>query len=68
MPFRTVSDGYLDPSLPSQGRFEREILYLDQIRGDTRAKAGDRGIIERFYPKPVKLQFATPEGQGRDFG
>jgi hypothetical protein len=55
---------YLEPSLPRRGRFERELLYLDQMRGDARAKAGDRGVIERIYPKPVRLQFSTPEAKG----
>jgi hypothetical protein len=55
---------YLEPSLPRRGRFEHELLYLDQIRGDPRSKTGDRGIIERFYPKAVRLQFSTPEAKG----
>jgi hypothetical protein len=52
---------FLGPSVPTQGQFEREVMYLQQIRGDLKSKVGDRGVIEKFSPKPVKLHFMTPE-------
>ncbi len=48
---------YLGPPIPSQGLFEKEVLYLVQVRADTKSKVGDRGVIERFSAKPVKLEF-----------
>lgn len=52
---------FLGPSLPSSGHFEREVLTLEQMRSDVHSKAGDRGVIETFATKPVKLHFMTPE-------
>jgi len=40
---------------------EGELLQLHQMRGDIKAKTGDRGIIEKFSSKLVKLHFMTPE-------
>lgn len=51
---------FLGASLPSSGHFEKELLHLHQMRGDLKAKTGDRGIIEKFSSKPVKLHFMTP--------
>jgi len=48
---------------PDPGSFEREVLYLQQMRGDVLSKVGDRGVIERFSTKPVKLHFMTPESK-----
>jgi hypothetical protein len=31
------------------------------MRGDLNSKVGDRGVTEKFSPKPVKLHFMTPE-------
>lgn len=50
---------FLGPPLPSQGVFEREVLYLQQVRGDAKSHAGDRGVIETFSRKPVKLEFTN---------
>jgi hypothetical protein len=52
---------FLGPSIPMQGNFERELMYLQQMRGDPKSKVGDRGVIEKFSPKPVKLHFMTPD-------
>jgi hypothetical protein len=52
---------FLGPQLPSSGSFKGELLQLHQMRGDIKAKTGDRGIIEKFSSKPVKLHFMTPE-------
>jgi len=52
---------FLGPSIPTQGQFEHEVMYLQQIRGDLKSKVGDRGVIETISPKPVKLHFMTPE-------
>ena len=54
---------FLGPSVPDPGSFEREVLYLQQMRGDPMSKVGDRGVIERFSTKPVKLHFMTPESK-----
>ncbi|MDO9299424.1 hypothetical protein [Bradyrhizobium sp.] len=54
---------FLGPAIPDPGSFQREVLYLEQMRGDPKSKVGDRGIIERFSTKPVKLHFMTPESK-----
>jgi hypothetical protein len=54
---------YLGPSLPTQGYFDRELLFLHQVRGEVRARAGDFGVIEKFSPKPVKLLFTTEDAK-----
>jgi hypothetical protein len=52
---------FLGSALPTNGIFKNELLQLHQMRGDAKAKQGDRGIIEKFSMKPVKLHFMTPE-------
>jgi hypothetical protein len=52
---------FLGPTVPENGRFEKEVLYLQQMRGDSKTSIGDRGVIEKFSIKPVKLYFMTPE-------
>jgi hypothetical protein len=52
---------FVGPALPTHGNFEREVLTLHQMRGDPRSRVGDRGVIEHFSPKPVKLHFMTPD-------
>jgi hypothetical protein len=52
---------YLGQRLPANGSFKKELLHLQQMRGDPKAKTGDRGIIEKFSSKPVKLHFMTPQ-------
>jgi len=56
---------FVGPQPKIQGMFEREVLYLYQVRGETKSKAGDRGIIERFSLKPVKLNIMTPEAKAK---
>lgn len=51
---------YLGPQLPTSGAFKGELLRLHQMKGDVTAKTGDRGIIEKFSKKPVKLHFMSP--------
>jgi hypothetical protein len=51
---------FLGPSIPMHGNFEREVMYLQQMRGDSKSTVGDRGVIEKFSPKPIKLHFMTP--------
>jgi hypothetical protein len=41
--------------------FEDEALYFYQSRDDAKAKTGDKGIIERFSSKPVKVRFASDD-------
>lgn len=52
---------YLGDRPPVSGFFQSEPLYLSQLRGDTRSKWGDRGVIEKFSRKPVRLIFANEE-------
>jgi hypothetical protein len=52
---------YLGPQLPTNGQFKSELLSLYQMKGDVRAKTGDRGVIEKFSKKPVKLHFMSPD-------
>jgi hypothetical protein len=54
---------FLGPVPPDPGSFQREVLYLHQMRGDPMSRVGDRGIIERFSTRPVKLHFMTPESK-----
>jgi hypothetical protein len=52
---------YLGPPVPESGLFEREVLYLEQMRRGTKTSTGDRGVIEKFSPRPVKLLFMSEE-------
>ena len=54
---------FLGPAVPTPGSFQREVLYLQQMRGDPLSKVGDRGVIESFSKRPVKLHFMTPESK-----
>lgn len=54
---------FLGPPIPSQGFFENELLFLHQVRDEVRAKSGDRGVIERFSSKPVKLVITSEEAK-----
>jgi hypothetical protein len=54
---------FLGPAVPDPGSFQSEVLYLHQMRGDPMSKVGDRGVIEKFSNKPVKLHFMTPESK-----
>jgi hypothetical protein len=52
---------FLGPQPPASGSFKGELLQLHQMKGDISAKTGDRGVIEKFSKKPVKLHFMSPE-------
>jgi hypothetical protein len=41
------------------------VLHLHQMRGVPKTSTGDRGIIEKFTKKPVKLRFMTPDVKAR---
>ena len=51
----------IGPTIPTQGQFERDVMYLQQIRGDLKSKVGDRGVLDKFSITPVKLYFMTSE-------
>ncbi|UWU86163.1 hypothetical protein N2605_06845 [Bradyrhizobium yuanmingense] len=52
---------YLGPEIPTSGGFRSELLQLYQMKGDAKAKTGDRGVIEKFSKRPIKLRFMSPE-------
>ena len=52
---------FVGKPVPETGSFEREVLYLEQMRGNRSSSAGDRGIIEKFSMRPVKLHFMSEE-------
>jgi hypothetical protein len=52
---------FLGPPIPENGSFENEVLYLEQIRRSTKTSVGDRGVIETFSSRPVRLLFMTEE-------
>ncbi len=52
---------YLGPALPSNRTLHDEVMTLHQVRGDTKSKAGDTGIIESITRSPVKLLFTSPD-------
>lgn len=54
---------FLGPELPSQGFFDHELLTLHQVRDQVRAKAGDKGVIEKFSGRPIKLIFTSEEAK-----
>jgi hypothetical protein len=48
----------LQPQLETSDRsFTKEVLTLFQARDDAKSQSGDRGIIDKFSPKPLKLIF-----------
>lgn len=55
---------FLGPPIPEHGRFEREVLYLQQVRGEVSSSVGDRGVIEAFSKRAVRLNFMTPAAKG----
>jgi hypothetical protein len=52
---------YLGPTLPSNRTLRDELLTLHQVRGDTKARSGDKGIIESISKTPVKLLFSSED-------
>ncbi|WP_275787433.1 hypothetical protein [Pararhizobium gei] len=53
----------LGPQLPVSIILPDQLMVLEQVKNDTAAKSGDRGIIEAISPKPVKLQFSNEAGK-----
>ena len=56
---------FYGPRLPSTMPFRQEPLTLVQVRDDAKSTAGDRGVIERFSGKPVRLLFTNEEAKRR---
>lgn len=54
---------FLGATYPVSGPFRDELLYLHQVRADLKTHAGDRGVIESFSGRPVKLIFASEEAK-----
>jgi hypothetical protein len=52
---------FLGPQLPSSQVLTDQLMVLDQVRNSTKAKTGDRGVIEAVSQRAVKLQFASDE-------
>lgn len=52
---------YLGPMLPENHLAHDELLTLHQVRGDPKAKTGDRGVIASISPLPTKLLFASED-------
>ena len=52
---------YLGPTLPTNQTLRDELLTLHQVRGDSKARSGDRGIIESISKAPVKLLFSSED-------
>lgn len=56
---------FLGPSLPRTITFHEEPLYLVQVRDDPKGQVGDRGVVEKFSDKPVRLRFMNEEAKQR---
>jgi hypothetical protein len=52
---------YLGPTLPTNQILRDELLTLHQVRGDSKSRSGDKGIIESISKLPVKLMFSSEE-------
>ena len=52
---------FIGPQPEPSGHFQGEALYLYQLRGDASSRAGDRGVIEAFSSKPVKLHLMSDD-------
>ena len=52
---------YLGPTLPANQTLRDELLTLHQVRGDSKSRSGDRGIIESISKAPVKLLFSSED-------
>jgi len=53
---------FLGPAPTQPTNFWKEALTLYQVRGDT-SKIGDRGVIETFGKKAVRLEFMNDEAK-----
>lgn len=47
--------------VPTTGIHHDQVLYWYQMRHDHAAKAGDKAVIERIWPKPVKVRITSDE-------
>lgn len=52
-------------SLPDNGFFRNELLYIHQARDALHSRTGDLGVIERFSDRPVKLRFLSEDAKRR---
>ena len=52
---------YLGPTLPDNKILHDELLTLYQVRGDPKAKSGDKGVIESISNAPVKLLLTSED-------
>jgi len=43
MQWQNAARRFLGPSIPTQGEFEREVMYLQQIRGDLKSRSEIEG-------------------------
>jgi hypothetical protein len=50
---------YVGAGFPQSANFSGEVLYLSRASGDPTEKIGDRGIIEKFSARPIKLHFMS---------
>ncbi|MGD9535850.1 MAG: hypothetical protein AB7P52_02435 [Alphaproteobacteria bacterium] len=54
---------FLSPSLPDRLAFQLEPMTLFQVRDDPKSHHGDRGVIERFSAKGVRLYFLSEDAK-----
>lgn len=54
---------FVGPALPASEVRTDELLVLEQVKNAAGTKTGDRGIIERIWPRAVKLLFANEDGK-----
>ena len=54
---------YTSKELPASHHFHAEPLTLFQVRGDATTHAGDRGVIQKFSEKPVRLYFMSEDAK-----
>lgn len=47
----------------SDSKLIKDLLVFYQTRADTKSTSGDRGIIEKYSPKPLKVIFMSPEAK-----
>lgn len=54
---------YASRALPSSSSFSSEPLSLFQVRGDAKTHAGDRGIIQKYSERSVRLYFMSEDAK-----
>jgi hypothetical protein len=52
---------YLGPTIPTNTTLHDEVLTLIQMRGDPKARVGDKGVIESISKTAVKLAFGSEQ-------